>query len=229
MIELNNVSFSYNKSHFINDLNLSFQSGNFTCLIGENGAGKTTILQLIAGLLSPQMGNVLIDSQNYLNDEPELRKKVFATINEPKFYNHLTAYQNLEVFCIYKSIDNNKINEVLELLKINENKRISELSSGMKQKLTLAFPLLYNYEVIILDEPLANLDIFSIELVLNLFAKLDKVKNIIISTHILSEFGEFFNEYILIKNGKVILQEQKDDTFLDYKKKLLEKYHNANN
>ncbi len=227
MIELNNVSFSYSKSPFISELNLTIQSGNFTCLIGENGAGKTTLLQLIAGLLSPKNGEVRIDSQDYRNDESILRNKVFATINEPKFYNHLTAYQNLEVFCIYKSISANKISEVLELLKISENKRISELSSGMKQKLTLAFPLLYNYEVIILDEPLANLDIFSIELVLNLFAKLDKVKNIIISTHILSEFGEFFNEYILIKNGKVILQEYKDDTFIEYKKKLIVRYHNS--
>jgi len=223
MIKLENIDFYYKKTQIFDKFNLEIEKGNITCLIGENGAGKSTLIKLISGLLYPKRGKLTIDNLEYANSNDLIRNKLFATVNEPVFYGHLTVYENLDIFCKYKGISNNEIESVLEILNIDGKKKVKELSTGMKQKLSLAYPLLYDYKIIILDEPLANIDPFGIELILKLLKKLNEEKgcNILISTHLLGEFGEFFDEFLVLKSGKLLFQGKQDSDYPSFKSKLL--------
>src|SRR5690606_35980753 len=105
MIKIQNLSFSYNKVEFITNLNLELDGKFITGLIGKNGAGKSTLFKLITGILKTKSGSIELFGLNYKNNNEKLRDLVFATINQPKFYEHLTIKDNLRLFCLNKKID----------------------------------------------------------------------------------------------------------------------------
>lgn len=228
MIEIKNLTFAYKNKNILENLQLNINKGSLSCLIGENGVGKSTLIKLICNLEKVKSGEVLIDNLSYKLDNDLIRNKLFATVNEPSFYSHLTVYENLNLFCKYKKINNDRINEILITLNIEPDKKIKHLSSGMKQKLSLAFPMLFNYEYLILDEPLANVDPIGIELILDIFKKMNDEKGttILISTHLIGEFADYFHEYILMKNGNILYQGPKDGSVSEFKSKLLNLYKN---
>lgn len=213
MIKIQNVSFSYNKVEFINNLNLELDNSFITGLIGKNGAGKSTLFKLITGILKPKTGNIELFGLNYKNDNDRLRELVFATINQPKFYEHLTIKDNLKLFCLNKNIKLDTSNYFLDRYEININKKISQLSTGMKQKLSLIYFFMFDYKLILLDEPIANIDPKGIQFLLEDIANFhtQQSKNFIISTHLINEFSELFDSYILMNDGKIIEFEKLND------------------
>lgn len=213
MLKLNTLSFSYNKIDFINNLNLELDDSFITGLIGKNGAGKSTLFKLITGILIHKSGSIEIFGLNYKNDNDRLRELVFATINQPKFYEHLTVKENLELFCLNKNITLETSYYFLDRYEININKKISQLSTGMKQKLSLIYFFMFDYKLILLDEPIANIDPKGIQLLLEDISNFhtQQSKNFVISTHLINEFSELFDSYILMNDGKIIEFEKLND------------------
>ena len=187
-----NLSKKYKDTVILEKVNINIKKGEIYGLIGENGAGKTTLIKIIAQLIKQTEGNVKLFGETSENELCRLQKKIGYTIETPALYMDMTARQNLEVIRIEKGIPGTSdIDKVLSMVNLNDTdkKKVKNFSLGMKQRLALAVALLYDPEILVLDEPLNGLDPTGISELRNLLKKLNTEKNItiILSSHILSE------------------------------------------
>ena len=197
----------------LNCINVKINQGERIAILGPNGAGKTTLLKLTAGLLLPSKGKVLVNNYDTLKENDMVRKSVGMVMNEERsFYWRLTARENLEFFGalenMYGQILKDQINELLEFVGLQDNidKKVSDFSSGMKQRLAIARGLLSSPENLILDEPTRALDpVASVELIDFIKKNLNKDKNrtLLLATHNLEEAQEICNRVIIINNGQI--------------------------
>lgn len=207
-IELRELFFKYRKDKFKLQLdNVKFESNAITCIIGPNGNGKTTLLHLLAGLYRPLSGNIFIDGMDYQTNSNDIYKNSYFSVDSVAFYKHLSGYKNLKLQCIYRQIPETRINEVMEIVGLeNDKKKFKNYSTGMKQKLNIANALLHKPKLIVLDEPFNGLDPGAVINVKNICADLNKKygTTIIITTHLLKEADSFCTNYCILKDGQVI-------------------------
>ena len=211
MVELRNVSKCYKSTHLVKNIDLHVERGKITALLGENGVGKSTLIRLILGLIHPTEGNIIRDGEESLSTG-FLRNKVGAMIEIPKFYDNLTAEENLRIFYALRGLsDKNRIAEVLKLMKLDQQqkKTVGHFSVGMRQRLGIAEAILHKPKFLILDEPMNGLDPSGMEeirsYILELVAK--EGVTVLMSTHILDEV-EGFAEYIAILHKGSLLEEK---------------------
>lgn len=201
----------YGKFTGINDINVSVKQGDIYGLVGENGAGKTTILKIITGVIQKSSGSLEIfgsTGEKQLNME---RKRMGCIIEQPSFFPYLSAKKNLEYYRLQRGIvRKSTIDEVLELVGLADtgNKKFKNFSLGMKQRLGLALALLGSPDILILDEPINGLDPIGIVKFRETLKKLNTERNItiLISSHILSELSLIATAYGFIHKGKLIDQ-----------------------
>ena len=180
----------YGKSKVVNEVSLEITEGEIYGLLGENGAGKTTFMKMISKLSKPTNGRIELFDEP-LESNNSLLRNVGVMIETPVFYNSLSVMDNLTIHCKYQNINTELIPECLKLLSIynKRNKRVSELSLGMKQRLGIARAIINNPKFLVLDEPINGLDpkgIIEIRELLLFLAKEQKT-TILLSSHILSE------------------------------------------
>jgi lantibiotic transport system ATP-binding protein len=191
-------------------LSLSVPKGSIYGFLGHNGAGKSTTIRLILGLIKPTMGSVEVFGLPFNNNQKTIYARVGALIESPSLYDHLSAFENLRVTATYLQIGKNRIDEVLEIVGLkNEGKKpIRAFSTGMKQRLGLALALLNDPELIILDEPTNGLDPQGIVELRGIIQKLntDFGKTIFLSSHILSEIEMICSHVGIIKKGKKLFE-----------------------
>ena len=188
-------------------------------LIGRNGAGKTTMMKLVTGLTEQTEGEYSIFGKTGSAAEKE-KRRIGCLIENPAFFGNLTAYQNLRYYCYQKGItDLKQIDEALELVQLTDvrNKKFRKFSLGMKQRLGIAFAVLDNPDLIILDEPINGLDPIGISELRDTFRKLSQERGItlIISSHILSELYAVANRFLFIDKGKVLKEVTKQELDLE--------------
>ena len=162
LLKLTNLSFSYNERHYLfKSLNLSLYPGDFLCIVGPNGSGKTTLLRLILGLESPSSGKISRPAHlAYLPQESKIDPNFPATVEEVVLSGVLNR-PGLHTF--YKNSEKSEANLNLKRFNLDSfsEKPFSSLSGGQKQKVLLARALMSSAELLILDEPINNLDIKS--------------------------------------------------------------------
>ncbi|WP_294474618.1 ATP-binding cassette domain-containing protein [uncultured Ruminococcus sp.] len=188
-------------------------------LIGRNGAGKTTMMKLVTGLTEPTNGEYSLFGKTGPAAEKE-KRRIGCLIENPAFFGNLTAYQNLRYYCYQKGItDLKQIDEALGLVQLTNvrNKKFRTFSLGMKQRLGIAFAVLDNPDLIILDEPINGLDPIGISELRDTFRKLSQERGItlIISSHILSELYAVANRFLFIDKGKVLKEVTKQELDLE--------------
>lgn len=188
-------------------------------LIGRNGAGKTTIMKTVTGLTEKSGGEFEIFGKSGAAAEKE-RKRIGCLIENPAFFGSMTAYQNLRYYCLQKGItDMNQIDEVLEMVQLTEakHKKFKQFSLGMKQRLGIAFAMLDNPDLVILDEPINGLDPIGISELRDTFHRLNTERGItlLISSHILSELYAVANRFLFIDGGKVLKEITKEELDLE--------------
>lgn len=188
-------------------------------LIGRNGAGKTTMMKLVTGLTEPTSGEYSIFGRTGTAAEKE-KRRIGCLIENPAFFGNLTAYQNLRYYCYQKGItDLRQIDEALELVQLTDvkDKKFCKFSLGMKQRLGIAFAVLDNPDLVILDEPINGLDPIGISELRDTFRKLSQERGItlIISSHILSELYAVSNRFLFIDKGKVLKEVTKQELDLE--------------
>ncbi|MBQ8927246.1 MAG: ATP-binding cassette domain-containing protein [Oscillospiraceae bacterium] len=193
--------------------------GDIYGLIGRNGAGKTTMMKLVTGLTEQTEGEYSIFGKTGSAAEKE-KRRIGCLIENPAFFGGLSAYQNLRYYCYQKGItDLKQIDEALELVQLTDvrNKKFRKFSLGMKQRLGIAFAVLDNPDLIILDEPINGLDPIGISELRDTFRKLSQERGItlIISSHILSELYAVANRFLFIDKGKVLKEVTKQELDLE--------------
>lgn len=204
-----NLSKKYKDKLIVDNVNMNIRRGDIYGFIGENGAGKTSVIRLITGLVKITSGNIILFNSDREENIKTQRKRIGSLIESPALYPEMTAYQNLEAIRLQRGISGKQeIDRVLDLvnLKNTKNKKVKNFSLGMKQKLAIAIALLGDPEFLILDEPINGLDPVSIVEIRELLKKINKDKDttILISSHILKELNQLATTYGVISNGKLI-------------------------
>lgn len=203
IIKIRGLCKSYDSSPTLNRINLEVQKGEIIGLLGSNGAGKTTLLKLLCGLLEPTEGEIFVFDHCPWSERDKALKNLGVMIETPVFYDHLTAYKNLEIHLDYlgKKADIANTLKSVGLVGV-ENKPVSKFSMGMKQKLAIARAISHNPSILLLDEPINGLDPVAIKDMRELFSSLkEKGTTIILSSHILSEILQTAESVVVISNG----------------------------
>lgn len=206
-IEIKNLCKKFKKNIVLQNINLELTSGNIYGLNGRNGAGKSVLLKIICGLYEPTTGKVLFDGKAYTKNNlyiPNMR----ALIEKPNFFLELTGYENLLLLAkIQNKIGKSEIEKALKDVNLFEekDKKYSEYSLGMKQKLGIAQVFMEDPAIIILDEPFNGLEESSVEKISQMLKEEKKRgKLIIISTHIKEDLENLSDKIYYFASGEVI-------------------------
>ena len=225
ILKTNNLTKKYKKFTALQNANITINKGDIYGLIGRNGAGKTTLMKIISTLTNKTSGEYYLFNQDE-KSMIESKGRIGCLIENPAFFENLTAYQNLKYYCIQKGIvDHSKINKVLELVQLqtSKDKKFKTFSLGMKQRLGIAYAILDNPDFIILDEPINGLDPIGISELRETLLRLNQEQNItmLISSHILSELYMIANRFCFIEKGKVIKELTKEELDLECSKTIV--------
>ena len=196
IIEIRGLVKKYRKEKVLDIDTFSFVKGGCYLLVGANGSGKSTLIKLIVSLIKPTYGEINVYTNN-IGYVPE----------KYTFPQYLTVYDFLDNLCKvkYKKDMKDKINYLLKWWNIEKNKKIKALSKGMKQKILIMQAIIEELDLYIFDEPLNGLDINSQnDFILMLYHLKMLGKTIIVSTHYEKYYQEFFDNYIYVKEGKII-------------------------
>lgn len=203
------VSKVCSSEQILSNVTMQIEKGYIYGLVGKNGAGKTSIIRVICGLLINDTGSIELFGNNK-NFQKE-RERISSLIDSPNLYENMTARENMNLVRIQRGIPGKKcIDENLKIVGLNdvENKKVKDFSLGMKQKLAIALTLMNNPEFLILDEPINGLDVVSIKQIRELIVDINRKKGttILISSHILSELSYVADKYIFMDKGTIINQ-----------------------
>lgn len=195
---------------------MNIRPGEIYGFLGPNGAGKTTIMKMILNLIKPTSGDIKVFNQPVTRTSYQYLSKIGSIIEYPEFYERLSAKENLELHCEYMGIyEKKEADEALKIVGLQgvENKKISEFSLGMKQRLGIARAIVTKPEILILDEPINGLDPIGIKEVRELLVLLKEEYGItiLISSHIVSEIESIADTVGILQHGKLLKEVRMDD------------------
>lgn len=216
MIQLTNVTKRYDDTIVVDDLNLQIDSGEIVGLIGHNGAGKSTTLKMMAGLVEPTSGHVRVMGHDMQKESIKVKQSIGYLPEESSLYEAMTARQYLlffsELYHMPRLEALKRIDQLLDSLGlVDKNKLTGEFSKGMKRKTAIARTLLHNPELLILDEPNSGLDPLTSFFIINYLKALKREgKTIILSAHNLFHVETICDRVGIIKNGKLLIFDNMD-------------------
>ncbi|GIW21126.1 MAG: ABC transporter ATP-binding protein [Candidatus Sericytochromatia bacterium] len=213
MIKVKNLTKSFNDFIAVNNISFEVNKGSIYGLLGPNGAGKTTTLRMIAGLLKPSSGDIEICNFNRDTNLNDLKRNIGFLTGSTSLYGRLTPIEILNYFGTLNFMPKNLLKEridfIIDKFKLHDfkNKWCEKLSTGQKQRVSIARTILHDPPVLIFDEPTSGLDIMSSEIILE-FIKEEKKngKAIIFSTHNMSEAGYLCDKLGLVYKSHLIAQ-----------------------
>ena len=213
ILEIQNLTKYYGKILGVENLSLKLEEGEIFGFIGPNGAGKSTTIRSIMNLINKTSGRVLIENEEFNKDDIAIKEKIGYLPSEIHLYDDLTVKEMLDYHeSFYKKNIHKRRMELVKRFKLDEKKKIEDLSLGNLKKLGIILAFMHDPKIIILDEPTSGLD----PIMQNVFYDLlkeekDKGKTIFYSTHILSEVSKICDRVGIIKNGNLIKVEKIED------------------
>ena len=211
MIKLKGVTKLYRHLAAVRDLNLEVEDGEIMGIIGHNGAGKSTTLKMIVGLISPTSGQVEVMGRDMARESTYVKRFIGYLPEESPLYENMTVTEYLMFFSELYEMPKRKARERIELLLDSlrlpeQDKLTGELSKGMKRKVTIARTLLHDPQVLILDEPNAGLDPLTSFFIINYLKSLrDQGKTILLSAHNLFHIEYICDRVAILKNGQLVV------------------------
>lgn len=222
LIEAENLSKRFGTRWAIRNLSFSVDEGKIVGICGPNGSGKSTLLRIIAGLLKPTRGMVKVCGKKPGKET----KEVVSYMSELDYlYPWMKAGEILDFASFfYRDWDENRRKNLVDFLKIEENKKVKELSRGMRGRLKIALALSRRARVYLLDEPLSGIDPSSRSKILDALVKeyRGEGETMIISTHLVREAEPLFEDTIFLKEGEIILMGEADELRKRYGKSITE-------
>ena len=218
LLRLEKVSVYFGKRKILEDLNLSLNQGEILGLLGPNGVGKSTIFNIIIGLLKPNYGSVFIEKKNVTQDPIFLRKKNYKIGYVPQhggYFHDLTLRENLkaisEIVIEEKKLREERVNLLISKFELEslQNIKAEFLSGGQKKRLVISLALLSNPKILLLDEPFAALDIMTIKNLQQIIVDLQTQHNIsiILCDHQARDLLSCVDLAIVLSNGRVIAKD----------------------
>ena len=213
VLELKKLKKYYDKTCGIEDVSLKLNKGEIYGFIGPNGAGKSTTLRTIMGLINKTSGSILFNDKELDIEDINIKEKIGYLPSEINLYEDMTIKEILNYHeSFYKKDLTKRRKELINLFKIDENKKIEDLSLGNLKKVGIVLAFLHNPEIILLDEPTSGLD----PIMQNNFHKLilkekEKGTTILYSSHILSEISNICDKVGFIKDGKIIKEDNMEN------------------
>ena len=211
MLEIKNVTKKYGDKTAINNINFDIKDGEIFGFIGHNGAGKTTMIKSLVGILDFDDGDILINNKSIKEDPISCKLEMAYVPDNPDLYENMTAIDFINFICdMYETPVNVRKENIEKYSKMFEienklNDDISSFSHGMKQKVSLIASLSHNPQILIMDEPFVGLDpkaVFDIKNVMKQMTKEGKI--IFFSTHILDVAEKLCDRVAIIKNGNIV-------------------------
>ena len=203
----------------LKDVSFVVKPGEIMGFIGRNGAGKTTTLKSIMNLIHYETGEIMAFDKDMTENELENKQRIGFALSELNYYPNRTIRQLMNVTKrFYKNFDEAKFEEVCKIFNLNIDKKLEELSSGMKVKYSVAIALSHHAELLILDEPTSGLDPVSRDEILDIFREIVRSQDraILFSTHITSDLDKCASNITYIHDGEILYTGKKSDFINSY-------------
>ena len=206
VIEIKNLTKNYGNARGITDVSFNVEEGEIFGFIGPNGAGKSTTIRTLLSLIYPTSGSATIFGKDCVEFGPEIKKEIGYLPSEVFYYDNMKVIDLLKYSAsFYKKDCSKRISELAELMDLDINKKIDDLSFGNKKKVGIVQGLLHSPKLIILDEPTSGLDPLMQQKFFELLEEENKKGvTILLSSHILSEVQRLCTRVAIIKEGKII-------------------------
>lgn len=211
VLKIENLSGGYNRKKIIENINIEIPKGSITALIGLNGAGKSTTIKHILGLLRPMDGMIKVNGITIAEDNEKYRKSISYIPESPVLYDELTLEEHINLTAMAYGLNMKeaweKADVLLKLFKLSDKKKFFPVhfSKGMKQKVMIICSFLVEPNLYIIDEPFLGLDPIAINDLINLMCeKRDNGASILMSTHILATAEKYCDNFIIIHEGKIL-------------------------
>ena len=203
MLEVRCVTRKFQTKYGVLDAQLTVEPGRTYALLGPNGSGKTTLMKMIAGLMMPTIGEILLDGMKI---GPKTKAKIAYMPTESYFYSYMTIRDAGKYYAdFFDDFDRNRFEEILQRMDLNPKDRIDKLSSGMNAKVRLALTLSRNAELMMFDEPLNGVDILTREQVIAEIVRCRaEGRSMIISTHLVEEMNNYIDHVVFMRNGQIV-------------------------
>ena len=211
VLKIENLSGGYNRKKIIENINIEIPKGSITALIGLNGAGKSTTIKHILGLLRPMDGMIKVNGITIAEDNEKYRKSISYIPESPVLYDELTLEEHINLTAMAYGLNMKeawkKADVLLKLFKLSDKKKFFPVhfSKGMKQKVMIICSFLVEPNLYIIDEPFLGLDPIAINDLINLMCeKRNNGASILMSTHILATAEKYCDNFIIIHEGKIL-------------------------
>jgi len=218
ILEITNLRKEY-EGFTLKDISLTLQRGFIMGFIGPNGAGKSTTIKLILNLINRDGGTIKVFGMDNIKCETQVKNRIGFVLDENFLYDELTVREMKNIIAsFYKRWDDKTFDNYMKKFELPYNKKIKELSKGMKVKFSLAAALSHNAEFLILDEPTSGLDPVVRNELMDILSDViqDENKAIFFSTHITSDLDKIADYVTFINNGEIIFSTAKDDILENY-------------
>lgn len=218
MLQIQDVRKTY--PGFNLEVSMEVQAGRITGLIGANGAGKSTLFKAILSLIHTEGGTILLNGKNVASMTAAEKQKIGTVMTGSGFSSYLKVKDVRKILeAMYPTFDTVRFDQKSRSFGLDPEKKIKELSTGLKARLQVLSALCHKAEILLLDEPTAGLDVIARDEVYNLireFMEEDENRSVLISSHISSDLELLCDEMYMIDKGKIILHEEADRLFTDY-------------
>lgn len=212
ILEIQKLSKEFD-SFSLKNIDITLKKGEVVGLIGNNGAGKTTIIKLLLGSYIKDSGNILFKGKSIV-DNPIYFKENIGVVLDDLYAPQSMTISQIKKFLkkVYKNFDENLFNSYMEKYKLPDNKKIESFSKGMKAKLSILLATCHNPDLIIMDEPTLGLDLSSREQLIKDIRNLveNDSKTILLCSHLLDDIEQLCDKLIFIKNGQITSKIEKD-------------------
>lgn len=219
ILRVKNLNKSY-KNFSLTDVSFSLSEGCITGFIGINGAGKTTTLRTILNLAKKYSGNIQFFGLDMDKNEQQIKNRIGVVLDDGCFYEELSMAEMKSILAsAYTDWSEQDFKHYMDMFSLDPKRKINTLSKGMKMKYALTLALSHNAELLIMDEPTSGLDPLSRSQLLNVLNDYmeNGGKGVLFSTHITSDLDKIADMLIMIHNGRIVFQEEKDFLLDNYR------------